>query len=58
VPEDDAIEGSASQDAVETVEHELAVLMRRSRAFSTQFAREFHPDLDAAAYALMSGSTW
>ncbi len=47
------LEGSASQDALETVEHELAVLLRRARAFSTQFAREFHPDLDAAAYALL-----
>jgi DNA-binding MarR family transcriptional regulator len=40
-------------DAVEMVEHELAVLLRRARAFSGQFAREFHPDLDAGAYALM-----
>lgn len=38
---------------LDTVEHELAVLFRRARAFSGQFAREFHPDLDASAYALM-----
>jgi DNA-binding MarR family transcriptional regulator len=40
-------------DAMDTLEHELAVLLRRARAFSGQFAREFHPDLDAGAYALM-----
>jgi DNA-binding MarR family transcriptional regulator len=40
-------------DALETVEHELAVLLRRARAFSGQIAREFHPELDAGAYALM-----
>ena len=40
-------------DALALVEHELAVLLRRARAFSGQFAREFHPDLDAGAYALM-----
>jgi DNA-binding MarR family transcriptional regulator len=52
---DGAQEGSASQDPLDTVEHELAVLLRRARAFSTQLAREFHPDLDSTAYALM---TW
>jgi DNA-binding MarR family transcriptional regulator len=49
VPESDA----RDSPALETVEHELAVLLRRARAFSGQFAREFHPDLDAGAYALM-----
>jgi DNA-binding MarR family transcriptional regulator len=54
VLEDDAPESPALHDsALETVEHELAVLLRRARAFSGQFAREFHPDLDAGAYALM-----
>jgi DNA-binding MarR family transcriptional regulator len=54
VLEDDAPGSPAlDDDALETVEHELAVLLRRARAFSGQFAREFHPDLDAGAYALM-----
>jgi DNA-binding MarR family transcriptional regulator len=35
------------------VERELAVLMRRARAFSSQLAREFHPELEADAYALL-----
>ena len=50
-PPDDAAQDA--ENALETVEHELAVLLRRARAFSGQFAREFHPDLDAGAYALM-----
>jgi len=54
VLEDDAREPPAPESALETVEHELAVLLRRARAYSTQFARELHPDLDASAYALMS----
>jgi DNA-binding MarR family transcriptional regulator len=53
VPEKDALQSPAVDDALDTVEHELAVLLRRARAFSGQFAREFHPDLDAGAYALM-----
>ena len=39
--------------AVTDVERELAVILRRARAFSGQFAREFHPQLDAAAYGLL-----
>jgi len=50
-PLDDAAQDA--ENALETVEHELAVLLRRARAFSGQFAREFHPDLDAGAYVLM-----
>ena len=50
-PLDDAARNA--ENALETVEHELAVLLRRARAFSGQFAREFHPDLDAGAYVLM-----
>lgn len=54
MPETDALDGpTRADDPLETVEHELAVLLRRARAFSSQFAREFHPDLDAGAYALM-----
>ena len=59
MPENDALQSPALDDdavddtAMETVEHELAVLLRRARAFSGQFAREFHPELDAGAYALM-----
>lgn len=37
----------------DTVEHELAVLFRRARAFSGEIAREVHPGLEPAAYALL-----
>ena len=39
--------------AVEALELELAVLLRRARAFSTQIAREVHPDLEPGAYGLL-----
>lgn len=35
------------------VEHEMAVLFRRARSFSGEIAREVHPGLEPAAYALM-----
>ena len=41
------------EEALVAVERELAVLLRRARAFSSQLARQFHPDLEAGAYALL-----
>ena len=35
------------------VEHEMAVLFRRARAFSGEIAKEVHPGLEPAAYALL-----
>ncbi|SDM24770.1 DNA-binding transcriptional regulator, MarR family [Nonomuraea maritima] len=35
------------------VEHQLAVLLRRSRALSARVARTVHPELEAAAYSLL-----
>ncbi|MGW5364345.1 MarR family winged helix-turn-helix transcriptional regulator [Actinopolymorpha pittospori] len=43
----------STDDPVETVEHELAVLLRRARATSGAIAREVHPDVGAAAYGLL-----
>lgn len=37
----------------EAVEHELAVLFRRARGFSGEIARQVHPGLEPAAYALL-----
>jgi DNA-binding MarR family transcriptional regulator len=37
----------------DTVEHEMAVLFRRARSFSRELAREVHPGLEPAAYALL-----
>ena len=38
---------------VEQLERELAILLRRARAFSDGLARTVHPDLEAAAYGLL-----
>ncbi|MGZ4516898.1 MAG: MarR family transcriptional regulator, partial [Mycobacteriaceae bacterium] len=37
----------------DAVEHEMAVLFRRARSFSRELAREVHPGLEPAAYALL-----
>jgi DNA-binding MarR family transcriptional regulator len=39
---------------VSALEAELSTLLRRSRAFSEEIARSVHPDLEAAAYGLLS----
>ena len=41
-------------EALFTVEREIGLLLRRSRAISARLARELHPDLDGAAYGLLS----
>jgi DNA-binding MarR family transcriptional regulator len=40
-------------DDVAALERELAVLLRRARAYSGELARTVHPDLEAAAYGLL-----
>lgn len=40
-------------DAVEALEEEVGVLLRRSRAFSGQMAREVHPELEPGAYGIL-----
>ncbi len=40
-------------DPIVELEHELAVLLRRSRGFSAQVARAVHPDVEPAAYAML-----
>ena len=36
------------------LEREIGLLLRRSRAISARLAGELHPDLDGAAYGLLS----
>jgi DNA-binding MarR family transcriptional regulator len=50
---EDGEEPVAQPPAVIELERELALMLRRARAFSWQFAREFHPELDAGAYGLL-----
>lgn len=42
-----------TDDPVEAVERELALLLRRARSTSGTIARELHPDLGAAAYGIL-----
>ncbi|GLY28324.1 MarR family winged helix-turn-helix transcriptional regulator [Kineosporia sp. NBRC 101731] len=39
--------------AFTTIEQELTVFVRRARGFSAQMSREFHPDLEPGAYAML-----
>jgi DNA-binding MarR family transcriptional regulator len=41
------------RSAAESVEHELVMLFRRARNFSTLVASQVHPDLDPASYSLL-----
>ncbi|HEX5533659.1 MAG TPA: MarR family winged helix-turn-helix transcriptional regulator [Actinomycetales bacterium] len=45
--------GAVTGDPIVELEHELAVLLRRSRGFSAQVAKAVHPDVEPAAYALL-----
>ena len=40
--------------ACSRVEQELAILLRRARAYSEDVAREMHPELHGASYALLA----
>jgi DNA-binding MarR family transcriptional regulator len=51
----DSPAGEAAQPpAMEAVEREIAVLLRRARAASSEVAREVHPDLESDAYGLLA----
>ena len=47
-------EPSDAHEAFVELEREIALLLRRSRAISARLAGELHPDLDGAAYGLLS----
>jgi DNA-binding MarR family transcriptional regulator len=40
-------------EALDSLERELSVLLRRARAVSAEMARELHPDLEPGAYGLL-----
>ena len=44
---------SAEFEAYCAVEHQLGVLLRRSRALSAEMSRVVHPELEAGAYSLL-----
>jgi DNA-binding MarR family transcriptional regulator len=45
---------SDAHEAFVELEREIGLLLRRSRAISARLAGELHPDLDGAAYGLLS----
>jgi DNA-binding MarR family transcriptional regulator len=47
-------ERSEAHEAFVDLEREIGLLLRRSRAISARLAGELHPDLDGAAYGLLS----
>ena len=53
IPDDDAVPLDAHEAYVH-LEREIGLLLRRSRAISARLASELHPDLDGAAYGLLS----
>lgn len=46
---DDAVD-----DALQQVEHQLSLLWRRARSISHQLSRQVHPDMEPAAYGLLT----
>lgn len=40
--------------ALQNVEHQISLFWRRARAISNQLSREVHPDMEPAAYGLLS----
>jgi DNA-binding MarR family transcriptional regulator len=49
-----AADAADPHEAFARLEREIALLLRRSRAISARLAGQLHPDLDGAAYGLLS----
>lgn len=50
---DDAREEAAHEEAVERLEREISMMLRRSRSVLRTLATRLHPDVDAASYAVL-----
>lgn len=49
-----AVPGDSVDDALQQVEHQLSLLWRRARSISHQLSRQVHPDMEPAAYGLLT----
>lgn len=49
-----AIGETGDDDAVDAVEHQLTLLWRRARSISLHLSRSVHPELEPAAYGLLT----
>ncbi|MGP0223815.1 MULTISPECIES: MarR family winged helix-turn-helix transcriptional regulator [unclassified Paenarthrobacter] len=48
------VPGDDVDDALQQVEHQLSLLWRRARSISHQLSRQVHPDMEPAAYGLLT----
>ncbi|MBT2514245.1 MarR family transcriptional regulator [Arthrobacter sp. ISL-30] len=46
--------GDSVDGALQLVEHQLSIFWRRARAVSHQLSRQVHPDMEPAAYGLLT----
>ncbi|CAM3084493.1 transcriptional regulator SlyA [Arthrobacter ulcerisalmonis] len=53
-PSDNPADDAAVDAALRNVEHQLSVLWRRARAISNRLSRQVHPDMEPAAYGLLT----
>lgn len=49
VPSEDSLDA-----ALKTVEHQISIFWRRARSVSQQLSRQVHPDMEPAAYGLLT----
>jgi DNA-binding MarR family transcriptional regulator len=52
-PQQDAGDDAADA-ALQNVEHQISLFWRRARAISNQLSRQVHPDMEPAAYGLLT----
>ncbi|WP_426302872.1 MarR family winged helix-turn-helix transcriptional regulator [Arthrobacter sp. R-11] len=48
------VDGDGVDNALQQVEHQLSIFWRRARSLSHQLSRQVHPDMEPAAYGLLS----
>ncbi len=48
------VNGDGVDNALQQVEHQLSIFWRRARSLSHQLSRQVHPDMEPAAYGLLS----
>ncbi|WP_248761757.1 MarR family winged helix-turn-helix transcriptional regulator [Pseudarthrobacter sp. SSS035] len=53
-PEETGTDKDTVDEALNTVEHQISLFWRRARSVSHQLSRQVHPDMEPAAYGLLS----
>lgn len=52
-PDSERPDSERTDQALVAIEQQLTVLIRRARSISAQLSRQFHPDLEPGAYAML-----